>query len=71
MQQITKTEFMDQEFYSQIKEILLEARHRVYQTANFKMVLFSGCMTAESPMRRLSSICCSGERSGVDFAALS
>ena len=39
MQQITKTEFMDQEFYSQIKEILLNARHRVYQTANFEMVL--------------------------------
>lgn len=39
MQQITKTEFMDQEFYSQIKGILLEARHRVYQTANFEMVL--------------------------------
>ena len=39
MQQITKTEFMDQEFYSQIKEILLDARHRVYQTANFEMVL--------------------------------
>lgn len=39
MQQITKTKFMDQEFYSQIKEILLNARHRVYQTANFEMVL--------------------------------
>ena len=39
MQQISNKNYMDQEFYSQIKEILLEARHRVYQTANFEMVL--------------------------------
>lgn len=39
MQQITKLDYMDQEFYTQIKEILLEARHKVYQTANFEMVL--------------------------------
>ena len=41
------------------------------ERANFKMVFFSGCMTAESPIKRLSSICCSGERSGVNLAALS
>lgn len=39
MQQISNKNYMDQEFYSQIKEILLDARHRVYQTANFEMVL--------------------------------
>ena len=39
MQQISNKNFMDKEFYTQIKEILLEARHKVYQTANFEMVL--------------------------------
>lgn len=29
---------MEQKFYEEIKQILLEARHKVYQTANFAMV---------------------------------
>lgn len=29
---------MEQQFYQQIKHILLEARNKVYQTANFVMV---------------------------------
>ena len=29
---------MEQQFYQQIKHILLEARNKVYQTANFAMV---------------------------------
>ena len=41
------------------------------ERANFKIVFFSGCITAESPMSLLSSSFCSGEHSAVAFASLS
>ena len=33
-----RVDLMNQNFYSEVKEILLTARNKVYQTANFAMV---------------------------------